>query len=110
MSEVPPRSVAPDGSTIPEALREPECPQEWRAEILARLEVLEPEVIAALEQWRDELGLPNVRSHRFTKAHGALVMRLIHEATGPALFVAVDEPTPASVHDDAPEAYEPHDW
>jgi hypothetical protein len=101
-----PFGEAPDGSTIPKALREPPCPPEWRAELLTRLAALDRSALAALENWKDELGLPNVRSHRFTKAHAARVMRLTHEIVGPAPFVTVDEPTPAHVHDDAPEAYE----
>jgi hypothetical protein len=109
MTDVP-RSTAPDGSTIPEADREPECPPAWREQILARLRHIEPEAVEELDALKLDLGIPNVKSHRFTKAHGALVMRLIGEVVGPAVFIVTEEPTPASVHDDAPEAYQPHDW
>ncbi len=87
-----PRSVAPDGTTIPEALREPECPPQWRAEILARLDALEPEAVEELDRIKADLGIPNVRTNRFTKAHAALVMRLIGEVVGPAIFIRVDGP------------------
>jgi hypothetical protein len=91
-------AFAPDGSTIPEADREPPIDPTVRAGLAARIGDLDSDARAALlEAWRD-LQIPPLGSHRLTRAHGALISRLIDEAA-PA-----GTPTPAAVHDDTPES------
>ena len=94
----PPRSIAPDGATIPEHLREPEVDQAVRDELIARIEALDLETREDLSLVARSLRLPNIKTPRFTRAHGALLDRLITEAADRAQTV------PAHVYDDAPEA------
>src|SRR5262249_6167649 len=78
---VPPRSIAPDGSTIPEHLREPEVSPEVRAGLLRRVEELDDSSREELNRmWFQVLRAPNPKTVRFTRAHGALLARLINEA------------------------------
>jgi hypothetical protein len=131
--EPPPRSVAPDGSTIPEYLREPEVDPEVRAQLIARIEALAPEVRDDLLEVVKPYKLPNIRTNRLTKAHAALLDRLINETlarhqtvvrelSDPAapgsrhpVAAAGPEPdsdrVPAHVYDQTPEArgYAPND-
>lgn len=79
--QVPPRSVAPDGHTIPEHLREPAIDDEQRARLVAALDGLPDDQAAQVRGAARELGIPNLRSSRATRAHGALVERLIAEAS-----------------------------
>jgi hypothetical protein len=76
----PPRSVAPDGSTIPEHLREPEVDAEVRTELLNRVTGLDEATVADLSEVCKDLKIPNLKTVRFTRAHGALLTRLITEA------------------------------
>jgi hypothetical protein len=119
--EAAPRSVAPDGHTIPAANREDEVDSDVRAGLRATLSILEreqPAVFVALQvRWtattRPPLGSPN-----FTVSHGQLLEYMIAEAIGPSVnpgsgsgSAAVEPdpgPTPEHVHDDdSPEAYGP---
>ncbi|HEY2300800.1 MAG TPA: hypothetical protein VGH66_02855 [Acidimicrobiales bacterium] len=93
----PPRSVAPDGTTIPEPLREPEVADDVRAELRGRLAGLEPDAITGLAARCKALGMPNLNTVRFTRCHGALLSRLIDETA------ELSRP-PASSYDDDPEA------
>jgi hypothetical protein len=77
---VPARSVAPDGTTIPEYLREPEVDADVRADLLARIGDLDDDARADLHEVCSALKIPNVRTVRHTRAHGALLARLIGEA------------------------------
>ncbi len=109
----PPR-FAPDGTTIPAHLREEAIDDDDRAQLLGRLAALQlahPDRFEALQalcrQWR----IPNLKSNRVTVAHGQLVSRLIDEARsdvpapGPVEPQPLgDDPVPAPVYDDAPEA------
>ena len=112
---VPPRSVAPSGATIPEHLREPAIDDNVRRYLLFQVENL-------TENQRDRLGaivhpmlMPNLKSSRFTVAHGALLERLLAEiiqTSGPALGAptppretpAGPDPIPDHVYDDTPES------
>jgi hypothetical protein len=76
----PARSVAPDGSTIPEHLREPEVDEDTRAALMARAEALDADVRADLLDVLRPLKVPNIKTHRFTAAHGVLLDRLLSEA------------------------------
>jgi hypothetical protein len=109
--QVPARSVAPDGSTIAEHLREPAVSEEVRAQLVARVEALDGPTADELRDICRALGLPNLRTGRFTRAHGALLARLIDEAIANAETVEADGPVPEGVYDDTPEAggYDPDD-
>ena len=102
-----------DGPTLPEHLRPPECSEELRADLLARLAVLEgaePEALAELRDRIAFLKIPNLRKGGpdFTEAHGWLLDRLFRDIEAPA---PTDEAVPPVVHDDAPDAagYGPDD-
>lgn len=120
---VAPRSVAPSGATIPEHLREPEVDEDIRAGLLERIAALDEPTTRALAAVCKQLRIPNVRTARFTRAHGALLDRLINEtvsgpvpggdpppAAGAPPRVAPTGPgVPDDVYDDSPEAVEA-DW
>jgi hypothetical protein len=82
--QVPPRSVAPTGASIPEALREPAIDEDERARLIGVLDGLAPEVVERVREKAQELAIPNLRSNRVTKAHGALVWMLIEHAKQPS--------------------------
>ena len=78
-----PMRDAPDGATIPEALREPAIDPIERQALLDRLVELDasqPDVVARVRDEARELAIPNLRSNRVTRAHGALLRRLLDEA------------------------------
>jgi hypothetical protein len=78
--EQAPRSTAPDGSTIPEPLREPEVSDDMRVALLDRVKGLNDDQRAALNGvWFQEFHAPNPNTHRFTVAHAALLWRLLDE-------------------------------
>lgn len=77
--QVPARSVAPSGATIPEHLREPEVAPDVRARLLERVAGLTGEQLDALGGIVHPAKVPNLRSARFTAAHGLLLDRLISE-------------------------------
>jgi len=92
------RATAPDGTTIPEHLREPEVTDEVRAELLAKLGRLSDESRQSLNhKWFVDLHAPNPKTNRFTKAHGELLSRLIVE-TGPP-----EIPGPAQAENPPPD-------
>ena len=93
---VPPRSLSPSGATIPPHLREAEVDPETRVMLVERLQQMPEEPRLALAVEARQLGVPNVKSGWFTKAHAALVERLIEEHVGSWV--------PDEVHDDLPEA------
>lgn len=71
---------APDGSTIPTASREPAIDSGHRLRLLQQLGDLHEHNPVAFQriadQWQ-ELGCPNLRTHRVTKAHGFLLDMLL---------------------------------
>lgn len=106
----PPRSTAPDGSTIPEALREPEVDDEMRQALRERIDSLDDTPKAALiDVWR-EFRAPNLKGHQFTRAHGALLWRLIDELSPSAAAApAADDDASGSTSDAAePSTTPPH--
>ncbi len=118
--QLPPRSVAPDGTTIPEHLREPEVDEAMRQMLADRVAALDPAARQALSDvWMGELRCPNPKTHRFTRAHGALLLRMLNELSAPVsppppqattgaeprvVDTETGEVIPPHVHDDAPEA------
>jgi hypothetical protein len=98
---VPPRSIDPTGATIPEALREPEVSDELRAELVDQLSVLDEDTLDRLRDTCRYLCLPNLNTHRFTRAHAALLVRLIEETHYSNVPTA---PTPDDIYDDEPES------
>jgi hypothetical protein len=96
---VPPRSVAPSGSTIPEALREPALDDTEKTRLLERIAAMDDHLRALLNVvWFDQLGCPNPKTDRATRAHGALLDRLITELTGAGPTI------PDDVYDRSPES------
>ena len=93
-----PAWVAPAGSTIPEPDREPAVDETVRADLIALSKPSTTPPRPSFANTCVALRLPNIKSHRFTRAHGALLARLITEAGQP------DEPVPDHLHDDAPES------
>ena len=109
--QVPPRSIAPDGTTIPEHLREPAIDEDARDSLIAQLETLSPPVLAAVQERARELAIPNLKSARVTRAHGVLVAMLIEHAQitadrerGVEPEVVQSGDVPADVIDGQPEA------
>jgi hypothetical protein len=113
--QVPARSVAPSGATIPEHLREPEVDPGVRARLLERVAGLTGEQLDALGGIVHPAKVPNLRSARFTAAHGLLLDRLISEVElripgpvpreGPPPSGDAPQPASAGVHgtgDDQP--------
>lgn len=122
----PPRSFAPDGSTIPEYLREVEVSDAERADLRRRLDVLQteqPEAFAAvLDRWKQKRR-PALSSHNFTESHGELLEYFVADAilavaaerhpSGGAADVVPDhvydsEPE-ANVHEEGTYRYDPED-
>jgi hypothetical protein len=100
-----------DGSTLPEALAQPACPDDLRAALLERLAVLEeraPGEVRALAARLAPAKIPNLRKGGpdFKLAHGMLLDVLFAQLEA---GLDVDEPVPPDVHDDTPEAagYDP---
>lgn len=77
-----PRSLTPDGTTIPEAKREPAIDDDTRAQLLARLEALTPDQTEQVKQVWQDLRIPHLKTAQVTRAHGALITRLIDDAVG----------------------------
>ncbi len=77
----PPRSIAPSGATIPGALREPEVSEQTRDQLRDRINRLPSKARQQLEMITADLCIPNLLTGRFTRAHGALLGRLIDEVT-----------------------------
>jgi hypothetical protein len=75
-----------------------------RAQLINHVENLHPAVAAAVRDTARNLGLPSLRGPHFTKAHGALLRRLIDEDEDEQARIDAGWPTPDEVHDDAPEA------
>jgi hypothetical protein len=103
-----PRSVTPDGSTIPQAWREKEVSPTVRAELRARIEALLDERPDAYEQLLERWKLtprPGLSSHNFTVTHGELLAIYLDQAAIDADII------PDATGDDDPEAYgyEPDD-
>jgi len=118
-----------DGSTVPEHLRQPECPDELRQALIARLAILEaamPDRVRALAAEIAPARIPNLRrgGPDFKLAHGWLLDRLFADLEadlGPAPAVPspgdpppagdAREPVPSNVYDDDPQSrnYEPDD-
>jgi hypothetical protein len=97
----------------PTERREPPIEDEERAVILAQLDALEgTEDLTRLRGLCRYYAIPNLRSDRVTRAHGALVRRLIVEVMAESESETArahqpspgDEPVPSQVHDDLPEA------
>jgi hypothetical protein len=102
-----------DGSTLPEHLRQPECPEELRTALLDRLAVLEqraPEKVRALAARLAPAKIPNLRKGGpdFKWAHGMLLDVLFAELEMELGHADVDA-VPAHVRDASPEArgYDP---
>jgi hypothetical protein len=102
--ELPARATAPDGSTIPEPLREPPVSDQTRGELASRVAALQPDPLADLTATCKDLRLPNLRSNRFTRAHGALLDRLIAEVVDRWGTGEIVEEVPHAVYDDSPES------
>lgn len=108
----PPRSTAPDGSTIPEHLREPALSDDDRGTLLRAIDALNDAERETLRQLGRDLGIPNIRSRQATRAHGALMFRLISEVSSAGAHADVidAEEVPDDVRDDQPETtYSPDD-
>jgi hypothetical protein len=123
-----------DGSRLPDHLREPPCPPELRADLIARLGFLQetaPEHVRALGERIRTARIPNLRSggDDFKLAHGWLLDLLFKSieaslsdppgmTTAPGTRHPAEPPggsepddVPSHVYDDAPEArgYAPDD-
>jgi len=108
---IPARSIAPDGSTIPEHLREPEVDEPVRAWLIERVDTLtetDRDTLAAIVH---PIQVPNLRSHRFTQAHAMLLDRLLNEISGPvsprpsAVDAAAHPPAAAPTGPDQPPTH-----
>jgi hypothetical protein len=97
--QLPPRSVAPSGATIAEPDREPAIDDTVRDQLTQRIAELDQSHQAdLLVIWR-ALAIPPLKSLRLTRAHGALIDRLVTEAADYSTPA-----TPPAVIDDTPEA------
>jgi hypothetical protein len=76
----PPRTVTADGATIPAHAREDEVSPAMRGYLIELLEHARPAIAAQVERIAADLHIPNIGTHWFTRAHGALLFRLIEEA------------------------------
>jgi hypothetical protein len=123
-----PGDVRGSANPGPGTWRPPPVDERVRARLIEQTENLHPAVAAAVRDVARNLGMPALRGPHFTRAHGALLHRLIDEAE--AEQAAIDAghplespgdpvtteggdpgerpnrppgPTPDHVHDDAPE-------
>jgi hypothetical protein len=105
-----------DGSSLPEHLRQPACPDDDRQALLDRLALLEaraPEKVRELAVRLAPAKLPNLRrgGPDFKVAHAMLLDLLFAQVEADLADSSsnTDEATPAHVHDDTPEArgYDP---
>jgi len=82
--------------------------EEWRANLIARMDSLPSEVFDQVQTEARNLGIPNARSTRFHLSEAHTVHNLINgalrmwEHAGPD--DSPDEPTPTELHDGLPEA------
>jgi hypothetical protein len=108
-------AIAPDGATIPPDRREPSIDPDDRAAIIADLAALPAfQREWFRRRWKDPpelggLGCPTLSgTGQLSAAHGALAGYMLRDAqAAAALEVGNAEPTPAQVHDDAPESSDP---